>query len=219
MSIFFDIIAVVIIIYMISRGAKRGFAGTLVSFLGYFLSFSLSMFIASTLSQFIFQQFLRKGMIDTLASQLNLSDLTASLQSFLETLPGFISNAISTQGISADSFSGSVQNVAVSFVDTAVAPVVSGLIRSVLFFILFAICLFLVRRLRRSMRVLNRIPLVGPLNYFLGGILGFIQGIIVLIVIALLATVILWFIPTEMTNGIYTAIEQSYLVKYLFFLL
>ncbi|WP_040198184.1 CvpA family protein [Candidatus Soleaferrea massiliensis] len=217
LPIILDIVAVAILIYMISRGAKRGFAGTVVSFLGYLLAFSAAMFVAKTVSQFIFTQFLRDNMVTSLSAQLNTSDLAASLQGFIDTLPGYVSNAVASAGFETAGLSGSVQNMSATFVDTVVAPVVTGMIRAVIFCILFALCMFLVRRLMRSLRFVNRIPLLGPFNYFLGGVLGFIQGAIVLLVIALLANVALWFFPGDGASSVRLAIEQTYLVKYLFF--
>ena len=218
LSVLFDIVAVIILIYMVARGAKHGFAGTLVSFLGYVLSFSVSMFISETLSAFAFQQFFRENIIETLSAQLNTTDLAGSLQNFVATLPGYVSNAVNAAGLSIEGLNGSVQNIAVTFVDTTIAPIIINMIRSVLFCILFAVCMFLVQRLKRSMRFFNRIPLLGPFNYFLGGVLGFVQGVIVLLIIALIATILLWFFQAESTAVIYAAIDQSFLVKYLFWL-
>lgn len=59
-------------------------------------------------------------------------------------------------------------------------------LRSIIFVIVFIISLFVVRLLTRALSIVNKIPLVGPVNTFLGMIFGLLQGLVVIYIIALI---------------------------------
>ncbi len=75
--------------------------------------------------------------------------------------------------------------------NTVIKPVAVDCIRALLFIFVFIIVSILVKLLARCLSVVNKVPLAGEVNKFLGGVLGFLQGILYIYVAALILKVII----------------------------
>lgn len=198
MPILYDVILVAIVIWAIAHFANRGFVRTVLSFLGYLIS----GFIASTLSQlgarWVFHEFARPWLIsyidENILPSVGVAGAADAVGQFADSLPGIVGNVVRF-GLDAnpgalqqinDSLQTSVQNIGPAIADYLCAPVVLSLLRIVLFFVLFGLCLALVRNIARLCGFISKIPLLGGVNSLLGGALGFFQGILVIYLLAIL---------------------------------
>lgn len=67
------------------------------------------------------------------------------------------------------------------------------LLNAIAFFLVFLLVLFILSFFSGKLRLLNRIPILGPLNILLGGLLGAFKGVIIVFLIVALISLI----PTE----------------------
>lgn len=106
------------------------------------------------------------------------------------------SNRAASEYLEEEVFSANVQNI--------VSPVV--------FLLTFALACALFNGFSRLFKMVNRIPLVGPVNRVLGGILGGLQGIIILFIMGMVVNVLVIF-----TNNSLMIFNQATLAKTIIF--
>lgn len=103
-------------------------------------------------------------------------------------VPGFISDGVKkyveTNEVGEDFFNSNNQKskVAEYIEDKIVRPVALKTLRVIVFGILFAVSMFLVRIIARIAGFIKKIPVVGGVDRFFGGLIGVVQGLIIVVV-------------------------------------
>ncbi|MEG2295812.1 MAG: CvpA family protein, partial [Oscillospiraceae bacterium] len=182
-SLLLDSLIIIIMIYYVIKGLKAGFAKTITNLFGYLIALTLAFAISTSISATIFDTFVRESVSNFVTEKITTSDqytmLADQLATALTQLPPILKNNINMdlEGL-ANSLtnSGSVVAMADAVVDMVFAPMAIMLIRSITFFILFSIFMFIVRRIANALKIANKLPIFGSVNSILGGGLGFLQG-------------------------------------------
>lgn len=90
-------------------------------------------------------------------------------------------------------------------------------IKIIIFIITFILLMFVVKFLSSVItKTFKLVPLVGPLNTFLGGLLGFIQGAIIVFITALIIKVLISLTNNEIMLFNTPTIEETYIFKYIY---
>lgn len=179
-----DAIIVAIIVIFTWVSAKKGFVKAIVLLLGFVLASTAAKVVSTPLSQMIYDSFIKEQIVISLEEKTSQITGTISEQTeqLTNSLPDIVKNAVAVFGKETDSIAQTVEETgnSVSQVveERMVAPAVISLIQTVLFILLFSVFLFIIKRVARMMGFINKIPLIGKVNVFLGGILGTLEGVI-----------------------------------------
>lgn len=204
-SILYDLAAVVLILAVVTRNARRGFAATVVGIVGHLAALAGALFLANLGAKTIYQLFLHSRVETLLQENLNLitsaspdlAQLEAAIVQTLDQLPRFLVNAsgLGNFGESdlAALMAGGMTMTFQAVEETLVRPAVTGLVSLLLFVVLFAIFAFLARRLSGLAGWVCRSPLLQPADRFLGGVIGAGEALVELYLICVALQLVLAF--------------------------
>lgn len=221
-SVFLDTLIIIIVVYYLIKGLKAGFAKTITNLIGYLISLSLSFAISASISVTIFNTFVREWVSNFVREKITTSDqytiLAAQLEAALTDLPAIFKNNINMdlEGL-ANSLTSTDSMIAMAdiVVDMVFAPMAIMLIRSITFFILFSIFMFIVKRIANALKIANKLPILGSVNSILGGALGFLQGGLIVFLLVILLEVVVIFMPNAIPNLNQSTLESTYILKHI----
>ncbi len=197
MGILFDIVLVVLFLFFIYRGYRKGAVKTLLGFLGSIAAVVAAFVLSFLLADAVFSALIRPAFVrmanETLGETAGLS-VAQQISSMIEALPGFISNALQPEQlesqISAAWASGAATATDV-VVDYIARPIVVMLLRVVLVLILLIVFSLLVKLAVKTGDAIARLPLLTQLNSFLGILIGMIKGaFVILLLMAVLRMIV-----------------------------
>lgn len=217
----YDIMAALLLLCYISMSAKRGFASTVINFIGYVAALVCARVLSGMMAPALFDMGVRAGLLTKV--QTALAEMPVSLEfaeetaTFLEALPTYVANLMNMGGFDTDKILQMLtdfpQEAASMLVDEVLAPVITSVIAMVLFLILFSALLFVVHNVSRFFGEVRRIPVIGPLNSALGGVVGLLTGAICLYVIVVLLRFVLMITGDSLTFLNQGLLDQTYTYK------
>lgn len=225
----YDIVTVLVFLYMIVVGARRGFLRTLVYFIGYAAVLLGAAALSEPAARWIFETLLRPSIVSGIAGKLSEVQqelLPESLLAFAQSVPeGVLGMLGLDQEQLVETLHGLIENggagAAGAITDSVVAPLAVNLMRLVLFFLLFSIAMFFVRRLAGVFNEVNRLPLIGPANQVMGGLVGAAQAALTLYVIAAVLKLLVSFtadgLVIQQAGGPLVLCSEALFSKTLFF--
>lgn len=99
-----------------------------------------------------------------------------------------------------------------------VAPVVKGIIKIIVWLLLMLVFRLIINPVSDSFKLVNKIPLIGPVNSLLGAILGVAEGIIFVYAVTLAVKLAVYLTEGSLMFINNETISQTYLFKYLYYL-
>lgn len=197
-----DALTMVIIGACALSAYRKGFLGTLTALLASLAALYLSLRYSQTIAELVYTQFF-SDKIATLVAQ-HLSDFTAAdaaafaqgIVNLASHLPGVFSTALRSElAIYVEQWyqqlaGSSAQAMTVAITNAIIAPLAIGLLRVIVFCVMFGLFSMLGNAAARLFKTVNHLPLIGTFNALLGGVLGAIQGMLYVFV----ASAVLWFI-------------------------
>ena len=186
----FDIIAVLLIVTTIIISAKKGFLSGLLSFAGWLISVFVAKTFCTVSANFVYNALLKNRIYTAVFSALEQhgGDLSSSYTEFIESLPETIQKLLESADIDALgsilSDSGkSLESIATRVSEDVVGPLVLTLLTALAFIIIFVVTLLVLKLLARIFKGVKKIPLIGPINTFLGGVTGAIEAVIIIYIL------------------------------------
>lgn len=161
---------------------------------------------------------------DNISNDTAFGEVNKAIEEMAQSLPSFMSgvadslvteekiNDVVISILDADS-----DDYASAITDNVVKPVVLVPMRALIFTILFVIILVVLNILARFMRGINRIPLIGGINKFLGAIAGFVQGAIVIFLICMFVQVVVVLSGNELIFLNTMTIDESFIFKKIYY--
>ncbi len=178
-GIFIDALVLVVIVATIFSYIKRGFVSSLVNIVGNLGSLLLALFLSTRLAPVIFDAFLKDMLVENTTEAITSGGAAAAdglLSGFLSIFPDAFTNSLMQTYSTA--ISTNAGQSAELIVNDVMAPVVTPIVSLVLFLIIFIVLKIIFFLIEKSMRGINRIPLVGGANRALGAVLGIVGGLI-----------------------------------------
>lgn len=224
-SILYDIVVVLAVLCMVLWSAKQGFIRTVINFAGYLISTVAAFAISNALSQFIYNSFIRDGLIhkieESIINVTSQQDLILKLQEWMDKIPKMFQGLFTADGVQGivDSFNGSVSGTANAITDVICAPIIENGLRVILFFLVFFVLLGVVKGIARVTGLVNHVPVIGQMNALLGGLFGLLKAVILLWIFAFLlhAAIALLAAGGDSTSILSEeAIQKTYLFKYFY---
>lgn len=218
----FDIIAVLLIVTTIIISAKKGFLSGLFSFAGWLISAFVAKTFCTVSADFVYNALLKNKIYTTVLSAIeqHSADLSTSYNEFIESLPETIQKLLESADIDAlgsilsDSGS-SLETIAARVSEEVVGPVVLTLLTAIAFILIFVVTLFVVKLFARLFKGVKKIPLIGPINTFLGGVTGAIEAVIIIYILK----IVIEFVTTALGGNLFGLTLDDFSNSYVFQLL
>ena len=224
-SIIYDALAVFIVINCICKGAKNGFAKTVIQSIGYIFAIIASVVISRICTSLIYTMAIQPALIESMeASLANAVDTETVIKSLTEavgTLPaisyilfdfsGVAENLVNSVGLDCAAIAASVE-------ESVIRPVMEPLIETAIFAASLIVLIAVVSLVAKGSKVVNEVPVIGGFNSFFGGVFGIINGAISLCVGAIILKFIISaeIFPEYFSEEI---ISKTYLFRWIYFTL
>ncbi len=210
-----DIMAAVIIIIIAATSIRRGIAASIAEFVGVILSTVAAAFLAAMTSSFIYAQFIRDNIIETISNAVSSGSGAASVSVF-NSLPGYVQTSLLSQGINENNILAASNGSDIpTAVEAMVRPVVVSFITeialTIIFTILFVIVIALTNKLFKSTRTSEH----SAPEKLMCCIFGALKAAVILMVIAILIQAIVMLMPQSAINSFNTAVDNSFLYKFI----
>ncbi len=197
-----DLILVAIIVICIKKGSDDGFAKTLISFLGVFIALVVAGVLCKPAANFTYNTFIKKpvattvenairGQIDDISqSAPSINDILDGIEENIDTAPSFIKNAFNIEE-KRQELANSINKIYTSDItelsqraaDTIVKPIVITSVAAIVFVALFVIISIIIAIISKTLKLVNKIPLLGGVNKLLGGVIGALKGILIVLIL------------------------------------
>lgn len=228
MWIILDLIIVAIVLLFVFISAKRGFARTVVEFVGYILAVYLAFTVGGIISTAVYDGVIEPAIVSSTTEKIVDTageSVDSTVNDVWDSLPDLVTKGAESFGITSDYLKNTLNEnsvntenatvIAENAVSAIAEPVIVPLLKSIIGIILFAVLIFVVRILAKAINKVFKLPLIGGLNKFLGGVVGGLKGIVISFIFVIIIGLIMSF--TENGFLIFTEenIEQTYLFKIL----
>lgn len=225
-AIVLDIIILAVVAFFIVLSAKRGFAKTLIGFLGTFAALVLSVVGSWAVTDLVYGNFIKPSIESKLESAFTesaekLGTTALIIDSAVNVLPDYIVNMAESENRfsdlekedNSDKLMSSASSAAEIITETVVKPCVTGIIQSVSMIVLFIIGIIAVKLISNAMSSLFSGKLLGGLNSFLGGVIGLPEGVL----FAVILTWVIGYAVGVTENGIFglneSVTDETYVFK------
>ncbi len=182
MSYVIDIIIVLILIFTTWSGYKKGVVKSLTDLFGAVAAAVLASAVAVSVSDLIYESFVREGVYNRVFEILDKSDPSIAVRSFFETLPTFVIELLEGRGITQASLVDAAvgtSEVATNAIVDAVAPVFILIIQFFALIILFILFIIVIKALSGLLTGILKFPVLAQLNQGLGSVFGLLFGLVI----------------------------------------
>ncbi|MBQ9939097.1 MAG: CvpA family protein [Oscillospiraceae bacterium] len=194
----YDLVLVVLAIIFICLGRKCGALKMLFLLIGSAVAVVAATFLSSYTADFLFVGFLRDELLGSVTNALpdshDLQELLTAVSSDSPAVSASLKLLLnfSTHTAKLDSLIASAaENTAVTIVDTFISPIVIALLQSVTFILYLVVISFLIKLIAKSLGLVNKVPVIGGINRFLGGVFGLAFAALVVLVLTVAIRIIL----------------------------
>ena len=220
MNFILDILVIALIIFFVVNGYKKGFFRSILGFIGFVATITISIFLTNFSSNLIYDIFIKPSIVNNINNTIynNYSDLPSSLTNkTLDGLPKLFTDLFFKSGHSSNEIELILKekstNSALAISDLF-RPLIVHFISTILFFIFVALLLFLLRFILKHCKI-TKIPIIGKVDSLLGAVLGFFKGVIIS---AIILNVLLFIVPifnSESTMFSKKNLDDTYVSRYI----
>ncbi len=191
-----DGLTVAVIVLFTVSAYKKGFLNAVVRFLGTLIAFIFSMVASAPAAEFIFDNYLAESIASVVKThmgsikEVDVAAFADGMSELISDLPELFAKIMENGfGVHAEEWyalvsAETVSNMTDAVIENIIAPLATGLIRVLVFCVVFALLKFLVNALAALLIGVNKLPLIGSLNEVLGGVVGAAQGMLYMFIIA-----------------------------------
>ena len=194
----YDLVLVLLAIIFICVGRKNGALKMLFLLIGSAVAVAAATVLSSFTADFLFAGFLREELLASVVQALpdsnDLNELLASVSSKSPAVSTALALLINfgTKTDTLDSLIASAaENTAATIVDSFISPIVIALLQSVTFILYLIIIAFLIKLIAKSLGLVNKVPVIGGINRFVGGIFGVVFAALIVFVLTVAVRVVL----------------------------
>ena len=228
LSIILDVAVVILLVKVVISSGKKGFARSILDVIGYvvaiFAAYYLSMLLSNVLYSIFFKTSVETAIQNNLPIIKSAASVTEAVQSVLESISGFFAGLISLFGVNAASVIESVPEAnmltaatsAEEIANMTVKPVFVSIVTVLLFLIVFAICLRILKKISFSINEFLASSFVGPVNMVLGGAFGLAKGVLITIILTTIVGLFMEVSDSSFAQAIGNAVSDTYVLRFLF---
>lgn len=199
-GILIDIILLAIVIIVAKLGAKQGFAKAVVGFASVVIAFVLAMALCKPVSNLVYESVAEPSLVEGISESIeekidksapgqSKKEMLAAMKEYVDSLPGFVKDAVDTKDLSAaiddaaDKEKAGIDAISKEICDATFRPIVVTLVSVFIFSIIFIIMGIVTKIVAKALKIVNKIPVLGTVNQLLGGVIGALKGIVIVLVI------------------------------------
>ena len=184
----YDLLIVAATVIFLLVGRRYGAARMLFLVAGTLCALIAASVLSSASAQLFFDSFMRARLVESVRQALPDSSTLTELLRKLSSDSTLAAGILLLLGLSSDElsqFDTIISNAAGSAAQTVVnellAPLVISLLRSIAFIIIFIILSVIVKLIAKSLGLVNKAPVIGGANRFLGAVLGALFGLLAVV--------------------------------------
>ncbi len=218
-SLIVDLVAVTLIIIMVIVSARKGFLSGLVSFVGWLVSAFVAHTFCTVIADYVYINFIKSKIYSAVFNALSnhTPSISSSYSDFFESLPESLRTLLGSVDPETlnEIFSDpqrTIESVSLQICEDVIGPVVMTLLVALSFIIIFLLCMLIVNLLARLFKGVRKIPIIGPINTFLGGVIGVAEAVIVIYVIK----IIIEFVTTAAGGNFFGLAPDDFSNSYIF---
>lgn len=224
LSLILDIALVAIVILVIGTSAKRGFAVSIMEFIGTIAAIIASALLGSLASTLIYNQFIRDNIINDVTLALrDIQGPNGVSGSIFERLPGYVQNRLNAEGITSSNLLEKIPSATNSetlplVVEEYIRSIITSFITVIAMVIIFVIFIVIVIAVSKKLGKVFKMPANNNVYKILGGVFGALKAMLFLMVLTLFFDSLAMIMPTDAAMGFNTAVEQSLLFKFMYYI-
>lgn len=188
LSLFLDGAIVIVVFCFVNAGIKNGFIKSLSRLIGAAIAISLAVYIASFLSEYIYDRFIRDYLVEKISVAIQgatSSNVNLKVNNLFNQMPSIISNSLVYYGITSSSINDTILNAqggaAVAVADM-LSPVVINIIRTIVVSVLFIIFMYVINIAIRTIDTMFRVPVLRQINGLVGALFGGAQAMLIIMI-------------------------------------
>lgn len=218
----YDLILAAAVGVFLFIGRRHGAARMLFLIAGVLCSLIAASWLSSVFAQFFFDNFMRERLIESVVQALPDSSTLTELLRNLSSDSALAAGILLLLGLDSGEvgqfdiiISEAAGNAAHTLVDELLSPLIISLLRSIAFILIFIILSVIVKLIAKSLGLLNRAPVIGGVNRFLGALLGAVVGALAIIA----ATVPLCIVLHYSASGGFLSeavVQRSLIYRYIY---
>ncbi|MCL2637791.1 MAG: CvpA family protein [Oscillospiraceae bacterium] len=106
--------------------------------------------------------------------------------------------------------------ISAALVDNIIKPVILIPMRTLIFFILFVIICLVTSFIAKKLEIINRIPLVGGVNSFLGGLTGLLKSAVIILLVCIGLNILITITGNNIIFINTMTIEESFIFRHIY---
>ena len=196
-----DIVILLLLFLCYKKGAKDGFAKTLVSLLGFVVAIVVASVLCAPVSEFVYDKTMKEPIEDSISSVFlggtdetevvpEQSVISAAIEDSIEKLPPFIRDITGIEekkdeiiNTVNENVTSSAEKITEVVCDGYIKPVVIKILSVLVFLLLFILVWLICKIVAKMLKIINKIPLLGKVNELLGGIIGLVRGLVIALIV------------------------------------
>lgn len=218
-SLIVDLIAVALIIIMVIISARKGFLSGVLSFVGWLVSAFVAKTFCTVVADYLYINFIKSKIYDAVFNALSsyAPSLSSSYSDFFESLPESLRTLLGSADpeVLNSIFSNphsTLESVSSQMSEDVIGPIVLTLFVALSFIVIFLLCMFIAKLLAGLFKGVRKIPIIGPINTFLGGVVGVAEAVIIIYVIK----IIIEFVTTASGGNLFGLTPDDFSNSYIF---
>ena len=191
MNYIIDIAILVIFAVCIITGVIKGFVKSLMDLITNIAAVIIARILSVQLAPQMFERFFENSIATRLESEIATlgSSATEQVQSALDSIPESMNGFLSLLGMDVQALTDSLSqqisasggNVLDALMVNVVAPVMTVILKIILFVAIFVLCIFILKLFTVIFEKFAKLPVIKQANGIFGGMFGAVKGIVVAI--------------------------------------
>lgn len=220
MEYIIDIAFLIIFAVCIITGVIKGFVKSLMDLITNILAIVVARVLSVQLAPQVFTKFFENSVATRLEAEIATlgNSATDQVQSALDSIPESMNGFLSILGMDTQALTESLSqqisasggNVLDALMVNIVTPVMTVIIKIILFVAIFVLSVFVLKLFTVLIEKFAKLPVIKQANGVFGGVFGAVKGVVVVAVLCFAITILAGFIDN---SAFLTAVDNSKLVN------
>lgn len=202
-GILIDVVLLLIVFLCYKKGAKDGFAKTLVSLLGFAIAIVLAGSLCAPVSEFVYEKAIQPSVETAVSDVVNANlnnessiiptkqQISDTIDKTIDGLPAFIKDITGIEEKKDEiiktvdkHLSSNVDEITQEICTVYIQPLVLKILSVIVFLLLFILIWLACKIIANALKIINKLPLLGKVNALLGGLIGVLRGVIFVLIVS-----------------------------------
>lgn len=210
-----DILLLAILVILIIRGQRKGFVRMLLETVGYIASLVAAWFVSNKFASVLYNSYFKEGVARGIESRFSEDGTMDAFNAAFYSIPSDLRGIAEKIGFNAESLTQKFSDKEITTADAVeqvvVAPVVTIVLKALLFIVVFLVCSILIKFIISIVSRATKLPVIKSVDGVLGALLGLVSGIIVVVLIAAIIFAVIGIIDND---AITEKVANSYIIQF-----